>query len=266
MDNKKYLNLGCGQKFHKDWVNIDFSSSSNLVISHNLLSGIPFKNEEFDVVYHSHVLEHFSKKDGYQFLIDCHRVLKKNGIIRIVVPDLELIIKEYLIAISDARNGSEESKYNYDWIMLELFDQCVRHSSGGEMLTYLKQPFITNEEFVYNRIGYEAKNIRDNFFGHLVKVSKKNRFFQIINRFKQLFKIKRNKYYEIGKFRLGGEIHQWMYDSYSLSRILSEIGFTKIEIKSAFKSDISDWNKYELDSKNNSVYKPDSLFIEAHKI
>lgn len=37
----KLLNLGCGQKYHKDWVNIDFVSNREQVVSHNLLEEIP---------------------------------------------------------------------------------------------------------------------------------------------------------------------------------------------------------------------------------
>jgi predicted SAM-dependent methyltransferase len=51
----KLLNLGCGKRFHKDWVNLDFVSNNPSVSAHNLLNGIPFENDAFDVVYHSHV-------------------------------------------------------------------------------------------------------------------------------------------------------------------------------------------------------------------
>ena len=33
----KLLNLGCGQKYHNDWLNIDFVSNNDYVIQHNLL-------------------------------------------------------------------------------------------------------------------------------------------------------------------------------------------------------------------------------------
>ena len=55
----KMLNLGCGGRYHKDWINIDFNSSGPDVIKHNLCLGIPSPNEDFDVVYHSDLLEHF---------------------------------------------------------------------------------------------------------------------------------------------------------------------------------------------------------------
>lgn len=57
-----YLNVGCGSKYHKDWVNVDMNSNSPDVISCNLLKGILFPDKKFEVLYHSHVLEHFPKE------------------------------------------------------------------------------------------------------------------------------------------------------------------------------------------------------------
>ena len=77
----KYLNLGCGSSFltMSEWTNLDFTSSGESVIAHNLLNGIPYSDNYFDLVYHSHVLEHFSKDDGEAFIAECFRVLKPGG-------------------------------------------------------------------------------------------------------------------------------------------------------------------------------------------
>ncbi|MCS7029371.1 MAG: methyltransferase domain-containing protein [Bacteroidia bacterium] len=86
-----------------------------------------------EVVYHSHVLEHFSKSDGKKFLQECYRVLKPNGIIRIDILDLERIVKEYLKNLELALQGNTQAQYKYEWIMLEMYDQAVRARSGGDM-------------------------------------------------------------------------------------------------------------------------------------
>src|SRR3954454_1180269 len=91
----KYLNVGCGNKFHKDWTNIDMKSGSPYVIAYNLIKGLPFDNNSFQVVYHSQVLEHIPKENAAGFIKECFRVLEPGGIIRIVLPDLENIVKEY---------------------------------------------------------------------------------------------------------------------------------------------------------------------------
>lgn len=280
------LNLGCGHCVNPDWVNVDFVKTGVNVISHNLLEGIPFLNNEFDVVYHSHLLEHFSKVEGTNFIKECYRVLKPGGIIRIAVPDLETISKEYLNNLQRAINNDPNAEFDYDWIMLEMYDQTVRNQSGGEMAKYLFRTELPNREYVFSRIGDVGKYIQGSFINSINKKVEKQdksiwtsikilikkltqfpksvliRFF-----FRKEYEVLRNEMeaLKIGRFRLSGEVHQWMYDRYSLNKSLKACGFKKIRKVSAFESYIKDWIKYELDGKNGIVRKPDSLFMEAMK-
>jgi predicted SAM-dependent methyltransferase len=279
----KLLNLGCGSRYHAAWTNVDFTSSGTDVLAHNLLKGIPFADQSFDVVYHSHVLEHFSKDDGNRFLKECYRVLKPNGILRVAVPDLERIVKEYLRNLELALQGDENAANNYDWIKLELYDQAVRNEAGGDMAKYIFQKTIPNEEYIYTRIGEEGRRLRKAYLEGIAHSSvgltlgnKENKSGIFLRKLKSKIKgflLKREtndqrslaKETAVGKFRLGGEVHQWMYDRYSLYKILTEIGFSNIEVKDAFHSAIPDWEIYELESIQGTVLKPDSLFMEAVK-
>jgi hypothetical protein len=72
-------------------------------------------------------------------------------------------------------------------------------------------------------------------------------------------------YTQLGKFRMSGEIHQWMYDRYSLKRLLETAGFENFTPVTAFQSRIPGWPAYELDTEQGEVRKPDSLFAEATK-
>ena len=119
------LNLGCGPVQPEGWINVDYSLGARLsgipfynftnkrlklfdidaeglprvwddkMYIHNLNKRFPWENCSVDVIYCSHTLEHFSKHEGLEFLRECHRVLKKDGIIRIVVPDLKSFVEEY---------------------------------------------------------------------------------------------------------------------------------------------------------------------------
>ncbi len=82
----KLVNLGCGNRFHKDWKNLDARSNSEYVQVFNLYDELPFDDDSIDVIYSSHVLEHFSKCEAPKFLQRCLRILKIGGIIRVVVP------------------------------------------------------------------------------------------------------------------------------------------------------------------------------------
>lgn len=270
----KYLNLGCGSTYSSasEWTNLDFVSNDENVIAHNLLAGIPFENNTFDLVYHSHVLEHFAKEDGEQFIQDCFRVLKPSGIIRIAIPDLETIVREYIKNLEYGINHPDDknAEANYNWIMLELFDQTVRNKRGGNMGKYLTQEKMPNETYIYNRIGQEGKSFRENFLAKnknaIQQISPATLPFKqkIKNKIFSLLKINPQAQ-EIGVFRLSGEIHQWMYDRYSLGKLLQKTGFQQIEIKTATTSYLQAWKSYALDANKEIVRKPDSLFIEAIK-
>lgn len=249
------------------------ASYSEDVIAYNLLKGIPFPNDQFEVVYHSQVLEHFPKEKASDFIKECHRVLKPGGVIRVVVPDLENIVDEYKKYLNENLNNPNAlSEANYEWILLEMFDQTVRNYSGGLMAEYLKRPKVINENYVIDRIGYEGRKIREQYLNPSSGRNKLN-VKKALSSFSMLLKaihhvlsnVFQSKTSKVGSFRLGGEIHMWMYDRSSLSKLLKDCGFENISIKNPFESEIQDWSKYELDVKDGLAFDPTSLFIEAKK-
>jgi predicted SAM-dependent methyltransferase/tetratricopeptide (TPR) repeat protein len=250
----RLLNLGCGNRFHPDWTNVDFHSTGEGVISHNLTEGLTFADNSFDVVYHSHLLEHFPKRQAPVFLRECFRVMKDGGIIRVVIPDLEQIAKCYLGLLAKSLKGDKDARKQYEWTMLELFDQMVRNVPGGEILKYWKQDPIPAESFVIERMGSDAlnviTNIRNNKNKHIENPKEKSL----------------SNPQKIGAFRLSGEIHQWMYDRYSLGVLLNQVGFKDVKVCLANESHIPDFNSYLLDIEpDGAVRKPDSLFMEGMK-
>lgn len=263
------LNLGCGYRFNLEWTNVDFVSTGKDVIAYNLAKGIPFADNSFDLVYHSHVVEHFAKTSATSVIRECHRVLKPQGILRVVVPDLEQIVRLYLTAL-DKASSSEQWAANYEWISLELLDQLVRNSKGGDMAVYLSQDEIPNKEFITERFGSEAqkfwqsKRQRDRQSKSLLK-----RIKELGVNFQQLLPQPLQKLYkaiQIGYYRQNGETHQWMYDRYSLAVLLENCGLEQIVLRTATESYIDNWTGFNLDTEpDGSVYKPDSLFMEALK-
>jgi len=100
-DGKVKLNLGCCMTmFHHGWTNVDVLDLGGWAQQHqyhyvraDLRNGIPCKTQGADLIFLHHVLEHFSYTDGLQLLRDCRRVLKPEGVMRIVVPDAERLIE-----------------------------------------------------------------------------------------------------------------------------------------------------------------------------
>lgn len=282
----RLLNLGCGSRYHPAWINIDIAPSDSGVMQHDLSKNIPIESSSCDVVYHAAVLEHIRPADTKTFLGECKRVLKPGGILRVGVPDLESICQLYLVKLQAAANGDHSAVRDYDWILLELFDQSVRERSGGEMLAYLQQNPLPNEQFVFDRIGEEGRNLihslRNSDTTQVVKKCEVRSLSSVAKKMLGLFSwlaVKTRlmvlryllgdhgmKALEIGRFRLSGEVHQWIYDRYSLARLLDDVGFCNPIRMTASTSQIPNWTSYNLDTLPDGTYiKPDLIFLEAIK-
>ena len=68
-----------------------------------------------------------------------------------------------------------------------------------------------------------------------------------------------------GLFRNGGEVHQWMYDRFSLPRVLRRAGFASVGKRLAGESDIPGFAGFELEIIHGRERKPDSLYVEGRK-
>lgn len=234
----KFLNIGCGSVFHHEWSNIDVVSSSDEVQAYDIKKGLPYADNSFNACYSSHLLEHLNRNEAEKLLLECWRILQPQAVIRVVVPDLESIVIHYLNLLKKNCAGSSEEA-NYEWIMLELYDQSVRRFKGGEMNNYLSKNELKNKEFIVSRVGQEAENYwskQENTIWDKIK-SKKPAWFIQKFRFelaKVLVRIvagnEVKQAFEEGVFRNTGEIHRWMYDRFSLKRILEQSGFIDVRV------------------------------------
>jgi len=285
MITRTYLNLGCGHRYHPAWINMDMAASDPNVINCDLSMGIPLPENYCDVVYHAAVLEHLRIPDSVKFIKECNRVLKPGGVLRVGVPDLEMLCRLYLDRLEAASSGNHQAVHDYDWIMLEMFDQVVREQSGGKMLEWFRQQPLPNQDFVFQRVGEEARDLIRNsrlapskngrrialslsqVTSSIFRMASKLNSLRLRTKIGELFLGKEDlNALRVGRFRMGGEVHQWMYDRFSLTRLLREAGFVKPIQMDAGKSQIPDWLDYGLDTlRDGTVIKPDLIFMEAVK-
>lgn len=279
--NKVLVNLGCGSHFHSEWVNINFTKTGEDVLVHDLTKGIPLSDNCADVIYHSHVIEHFNEHDGLNFIKECARVLKSGGLIRIATPDLLRLVKDYC-EISTYRETIDDKvlKGKHQWLLIEMYDQVLRTQSGGKMVKFLQEmsdPEV--ERFVISRCGYEIEQLlsnirRESIISTTNKISITDRIEFRIKNIRRLFKesiISRvlGKEYALlqeARFRKTGEVHYCMYDFSRLSDLLQHCGFKDIVQTNYNTSSIADWSSYELDEIDGKIRKPDSMFVEAVKL
>lgn len=100
-------------------------------VHHRLQYGVPFHDEAVDVIYSSHALEHIFLEEAQALLQDAYRALKKGGLIRLAVPDLEHAFRLYQSGAKEQalefffnRNRSgylNHHHYMYDFEMLKNF-------------------------------------------------------------------------------------------------------------------------------------------------
>ena len=68
-----------------------------------------------------------------------------------------------------------------------------------------------------------------------------------------------------GLFRGQGEVHQWMYDRFSMARALRQSGFASVRKCQAGESDIPNFARDRLEILDGRERKPDSVYMEGRK-
>lgn len=111
-----YVQFGCGYSAPSGWQNFDASPTLRFerlpligrlytknasrfpenVEYGDIVRGLPIASGSCDGIYCSHVLEHLSLEDVRIALHNTHEILRPRGIFRLVLPDLEYFINQYI--------------------------------------------------------------------------------------------------------------------------------------------------------------------------
>ena len=90
------LNLGCGKRdFGSDWIHIDGADYPH-IDSQNIES-LDYRDKSVDLIYASHVIEYFDRREVLPVLKEWKRVLRIDGVLRIAVPDFYQMARLYLV-------------------------------------------------------------------------------------------------------------------------------------------------------------------------
>lgn len=88
------LNLGCFNKPLPNFVNIDAREVSADLIE-DCIELPSFQDNSVDLIYLSHVFEHFDFKEGKKAMKRYYDLLKEGGILRLAVPDMHAHFAHY---------------------------------------------------------------------------------------------------------------------------------------------------------------------------
>lgn len=67
----------------------------------DIRSPLPFEDGSVSHVFSEHVIEHIERDEALRLLIECRRVLRPGGVVRITTPDLVWLVDSYMAAVTD---------------------------------------------------------------------------------------------------------------------------------------------------------------------
>lgn len=101
--NDKFINFGSGAFYHKRWKNYDYPGQTKYYKSLQGINGkdffgidlcnlnlsIPEDDNSVSLIYCAHTLEHLDISSSIRFLKECYRILKKDGVLRVAMPNVK---------------------------------------------------------------------------------------------------------------------------------------------------------------------------------
>lgn len=171
--NKINLNIGAGDYVIDNFISLDFYNKKYYPdkkkfdlerISYDIRNdNIPFEDNVVDNIYCSHVIEHVEEKYADYFFKECNRVLKKNGVLRVVVPDAKYLFK--MCQFENTYFGWHkyfEKKTNLDMLIEKIC--TIKHNNNYK----LKKNF-SNYEYIelMNELTLDAKFDENNAHNHI---------------------------------------------------------------------------------------------------
>jgi len=157
---RRVLHLGCGENYISlpGFINIDGNLFCRKDFWLDLTLGLPFPSESIDVIFSSHVLEHFTEKEVRRVLAESYRVLKKGGGIRLITPHLHRAIQAYI---------SGDSTFFSDW-------PDPRSSLGGKLNNYL---LCRNQHRLMFDVSFLSELLQEAGFTNSIEMSPGKSYF-----------------------------------------------------------------------------------------
>ena len=112
----RYLYLGCGnhrmEKFTHVDLNIGKNKSGYPDIFCDISNHIPLPNNHAELVFSRGTMEHLKYSELINCFLENYRILKKGGVVRMLVPDFDIMIKKYLNKKCETQQEDEMKRWD----------------------------------------------------------------------------------------------------------------------------------------------------------
>lgn len=89
------LHLGCGPRVIPGFIHVDAQAAPHVDVVGPVDRLEGFETDSADLIYASHVLEHFGRHEVQAVLNEWFRVLRPGGQLRLAVPDFAAVVQRY---------------------------------------------------------------------------------------------------------------------------------------------------------------------------
>jgi len=86
----RVVNLGGGSNVREEWLTADIDPRADVYV--DIQKDLPFEDNSLDAIFLEEVFEHVSYVSARKLLLECRRVLRPEGVIRLSTPDLAWIV------------------------------------------------------------------------------------------------------------------------------------------------------------------------------
>lgn len=155
------LNIGCGLDFLPDYFNIDIQDVGKICpgdckFVQSSCNKLPFADRSVDEIYANQLLEHIHPLDIKEILAEWRRVLKIDGVLRIVFPDFDKVVGIYQSNCGDLSTTEQFMQYlELNYITL-CSSQSDRVNTSYPHKSLLTSKFLTilleSEGFAIDKI------------------------------------------------------------------------------------------------------------------
>lgn len=131
------LHLGCGGVDAPGFVNIDARPARHVHHVQGIARLPAFADDSVALVYASHCLEHVPHRELHGVLCEWRRVLAPGGVLRLSVPDFDLMLAAYvetgrdMDSIQQPLMGAQDYPFNFHYTCFNHDDLCRRLLSAG---------------------------------------------------------------------------------------------------------------------------------------